>query len=312
MLLLIILLIPFVCSIILPNVRPNALGNVIPEEIITNNMSPYIGFDEAMRTKNAFGWTDDQLVRQFSKQEPEKVEDFIFRELDNPAIDDARRLRHLDMLANENPGFKLSDAHMFQVGRTGHEELVYHLIVRQPELGLVAAYASKFGDQLHVFQIAIGLERSPATIMAMLNLAAEHSIPFIESGLHKISTLPLQMSQMFPGTWYNQLVSHYLGNGRSPDILEYLLTRPEWNPGSIENLLMMMHWGIINRNNDFTTRLGREFLNPRLTFRGADGIQIIGGTQTLDAAILKADADPNYFIFDLDVVLRSIRDGDPT
>jgi hypothetical protein len=300
MLILIILLITF------PNVEPNALLPLIPEEIIINNMRPYMGFDEAMRTKNAFGWTDDQLVRQFSKQEPEKVEDFIFRELDNPAIDYETRLRHVDMLLNENPGLNISNAHMFQVGRTaGHEELVHHLIVRQPELGLVAAQASKFGDQLHVFQIAIGLERSPATIRTMLNLAAEHSIHFVESALHKMSTLPPQMLQMFPRTWYNEVVLHFLRTGGFFDELEFFLERPEWNPGSIENLLRMM-WG--QQNNRFSNRLGQEFLNPQLTFQAANGTLISGGVDALNSAIRQSEQGRGFTWYRLEETLKAIRE----
>jgi hypothetical protein len=171
---------------------------------------------------------------------------------------------------------------------------------------MVAAQASKFGDQLHVFQIAIGLERSPSKMRTMLNLAAEHSIPFVESALHKMSTLPPQMSQMFPRDWYNDLVSHFLKTGGFFDELEFFLARPEWNPGSIESLLRMM-----GQNNRFSTRLGQEFLNPRLTFQAADRTQISGGVDALNSAIRQSEQGRGLQWYRLEETLKAIRDGEP-
>ena len=228
--------------------------------------------------------------------------------MNNPTIDDATRLRHLDILLNENPGLKFRHADLWQAATIGHAEIVTRILDIQPGLTLHAARASIVGDQFHLFQIVIGRKESLDSINHMLNFAIyKNAIPFVEYGINRIRALS---PQMFAGGWYIQLVSNYIKIGRSLQMLEYLLRQPEWNPGTIRNLLDMML--LCFGNHDFTTRLGREFLNPRLSYQGVDGIQIIGGTETLDAAILQADAAPNYFIFDLDVVLRSIRDGDPT
>jgi hypothetical protein len=299
-----------------------------------------------MRTKNAFGWTDDQLVRQFSKQEPEKVEDFIFRELDNPAIDDATRLRHLDILLNENGGrlsirggiqkltihgkvdllqeilnrypflergLRFTYQDIWQPAERGHARMVNYILDAAQQshpddlLGktIHAAWKSVEGNQLQVFKMLV--DRETHILKVLLQAVGSDANPsFFKYGLLKIRGGLRPTTQPLPQNWYNVVVGTYAETGGSLEMLEYLLTQPEWNPGTIENVLGFMRPGfdlesrrLLQRR--FSYRLGREFLNPQLKFSGADGIERIGGIDALDAAILEADADLNN-------VLRSIRD----
>ena len=104
------------------------------------------------------------------------------------------------------------------------------------------------------------------------------------------------------------MIQLQLGNSRHPGILQYLLSRPEWNPGSMDNLLRMM-WGIPNISFSSRLRLGREFLNPRLTFQAADGAQISGGVDALDAAVRQSEQGRGFDWFSLQQTLRTVRDN---
>ena len=307
-----------------------AVANAIPEEIIISNMSPYLGFDDALRSQQVYGWTDDFLVRQFSKQEPEKVKNFIFRELDNPAIDDAARLRHLDMLLNENGGrlsirgeiqnlaihgkvdllqeilnrypylvrgLKFSTHEISEAAHRGHARMVNFILDTSRGgdashgLTMAALRRSVDNNQFEVFRILVDREYY---LLNIIQYAIESNArSYVLYGLQKIRYGLRQTAQPLPENWYSRVVSNYVGAGRSPEMLEYLLSQPEWNPVTIQNLLTMINWGIINRNSVLTTRLGREFLNPRLTFRVADGIQKLKGIDALNAAIREAEADSN-------------------
>jgi hypothetical protein len=154
----------------------------------------------------------------------------------------------------------------------------------------------------------------------MLALGVNPHPSFFTYGLQKIRRGLRPTTQPLPQNWYNEVVKNFAKYGRSPKRLEFLLKQPEWNPGTIRNLLNIMLWSSVRDKNLITIRLGTEFLNPRLTFRGANGIESIGGIDVLNVAIHQAEADtnyvnaaihqadPNYYILNLDGALRSIRD----
>jgi hypothetical protein len=320
------------------------VANVIPEEIITNNISPYMGFEEAMRTKNAFGWTDDQLVRQFSKQEPEKVEDFIFRELDNPTIDDATRLRHVDMLLNENGGrlsirggiqkltihgkvdllheilnrypylvrgLRFTNQEISGAAQRGHARIVNFILDAAQQshpndlasLTVHAALGSVKGNKIQVFKMIV--DRETHILLVLLQAVGSDANPsFFKYGLQKIRRGLRPTAQPLPQNWYRKVVELYVLRGRSPHMLEYILTQPEWNPGTIRNLLdIMLPSFMIESRRQYSHRLAREFLNTRLSFQGADGIVRVGGTENLNVAVREALSD--LFLFDIGIYLNS-------
>ena len=268
-----------------------------------------MNFDDALNAKNDFGWTDAQIVRQFSKLEPEKVKDYIFQELNNPAIDDATKLK----VFNENPQLTFTPSEITAAVHGGHGEIVNLILKRQPNFIMTAGLESVNADQFKVFQIIFNRGRERSTISQMLDdtvrkkmlehAIRKNAIPFAEYGFNRIRALS---PQMLAGGWYSQMVSNYIKMGGRMDMLDFLLAQPEWNPGTIQNLLRIMSEGKTKRNIFYITRLGREFLNPRLEFRRSDGIQIKTGMDSLNAAI--HEAGQSFHWHHVEDILKRIRD----
>jgi hypothetical protein len=310
-----------------------AVANAIPQEMFTNDIRPFMQFDEAIRLKDVFRWNEVVIVRHYSKIDPERVKDYIFRELDNTEISEATRLRLLDIFLADNLQFFLrtfASRDMEMLAQIGHERMVNAILnlflnsgrgAEAYNLALGAVSGSVRGDRFRVFQVLIDILSVRMPLHNMLQLLQRAFIGnsphhYVEYGLNGIRNhLRTPGVSAIPENWYDALMGYFINAerddvGQRLETFRFLLRQPEWNPGTISNLLDTVLNCFENGMSRFTSQLLLELRNPLRTFQNSYGNQINGGIDALSSAILEARSDPRFHdLVDLLVHQRQLLDA---
>jgi hypothetical protein len=177
----------------------------------------------------------------------------------------------------------------------GHGTQVYNLATG-------AVGGSVRGNQFGIFRMVFDIlsERVGVnTIPKLLRHAIWRNAPqhYLEYGLNRIRNhLRRPGASAMPEDWYDTLVDHFIkarmdDGGQRLETFKFLLRQPEWNPGTISNLLDTAEESFNSGKIRFTSQLLRELRETRRTFLDSDGNQMNGGIGALSSAISEAQSD---------------------
>jgi hypothetical protein len=135
------LLVGLVCSTSLPQTAlvnaPQGAHHLapatlfIPQDIITDHVLPYLEPHESINAKSWLRYSTEKIIKLFAESQPEKVAQYILRDLDNPQISDEKRLQELDTFFSTNKNFSFRNEISILIAN-GKVDLLKNILHKYP------------------------------------------------------------------------------------------------------------------------------------------------------------------------------------